>query len=82
MAEYKNLLSGYVNDNKKGDGQHLAITNVSEMDIVIKAGEKVFLNKTPQERLDQYPKIPHFSKSIKIEDQQEEEEDVSESIPF
>jgi len=84
MAEYKKILTGYVNDSKKGDGQYLTITNASDEDIVLKPGEKLYLNKTSQELLSKYPKIPHFSKSIKIEEKVQEptSEDVADDIPW
>jgi len=82
MSNYKNILSGYVNERKDGDGHYLVITNVSDEDITLKAGEKVYLNRTPAERLKQYPNIPHYSKAVKVEDQEYDSEEVSESIPF
>jgi len=84
MAEYINILSGYVNERKEGGGHYLTITNVSEEDVVIKAGEKLYMNRTSQEILDKYPKVPHYSKSVKIDDDMsnEEVEDVSDSVPF
>lgn len=89
MAQYKKILSGYVNDSKNGKGRYLTITNMSGENIVLKPGDKLFLNETPQEMLAKNPKIPHFSKSVKIEDGIEADkestdvaEDVSEDIPF
>ena len=83
MSEYKNILSGYVNERKEG-GHYLTITNVSEEDVVIKAGEKLYMNRTSKEILDKHPKVPHYSKSVKIDDDMsnEEVEDVNGSVPF
>ena len=66
---YIKQLTGYVNRSKNGNGQYLTITNVSEKDIVLKAGDKLFLNRTPAEILEKYPKVPHYSKDIKVEDE-------------
>jgi len=86
MAEYKNILTGYVNERKEGDGHYLVISNVSEEDVVIKAGEKVYLNRTPVEILSKHPKVPHYSKSLKIEEEATSEEfdseQVADEIPF
>ena len=89
MPNYKNILSGYVNERRDGDGHYLAITNVSDEVVTIQPGEKIYLNRTPSERLEQYPNIPHYSKSVKIEDKQENEEsqeynseEVADDIPF
>lgn len=69
MAEYKKQFTGYVNQSKDSDRQYLAITNVSEEDYTIKAGEKLFLNRTPADIIAKYPKVPHYSRDIKMEDQ-------------
>jgi len=89
MAKYKNVLTGYVNDSRNGDGQYLTLTNVSDQDIVIKAGDKLFLNKTPDYVFEEHPKVPHFSKSVKEEEEVTPDEarevlaeDVSDDIPF
>ena len=66
MNKYKKILIGYLNSRDDGS-QYLSITNVSDDDVVIGPGEKVYLNKTPKEILQKYPKIPHFDKSIKEE---------------
>jgi hypothetical protein len=66
MSKYRKILIGYIN-SRDDDSQYLSITNVSDDDVVIKAGEKVYLNKTPKDILQKYPKIPHFDKSIKEE---------------
>ncbi len=84
---YKTILSGYVNDSKNGPGQYLAITNNSDEVITLKPGDKLFLNKTPQDILDRNPNVPQFSKSVKIEEEAstekvEEAEDVSDDVPF
>ncbi len=69
MAEYKKILSGYINDSKSGDGKYLTITNMSDQAITLEPGGKLFLNATSPEVLEKNPKIPHFSKSVKIEDE-------------
>lgn len=65
---YKKILTGYVNQRKDGNGHYLQITNVSDSDVVIKAGEKIFLNRTPNETLAKYPKVPHYTKDVRIEE--------------
>lgn len=70
MSEYKKILSGYLNTNKNGNGKYLTITNVSDEPIVIEPGKKLFMNMTSKEIRDKYPKVPLFSKSIKVEDRQ------------
>jgi len=60
---YKNILTGYINQNEQGD--YLTITNVSGEPIVIEPKEKVFLRVTPAEVLAKNPKVPNFSKSVK-----------------
>ena len=85
MAEYKNILTGYVNERQDGTGHYLVLTNVSDEDVTIKAGEKLYLNRTPAQTLKDHPKVPHYSKSIKIEDNQPSQEDfgdVSNDVPF
>jgi len=87
MAEYKNILTGYVNERQDCTGHYLVLTNVSDEDVVIKAGEKLYLNRTPAQILKDNPKVPHYSKSVKIEDQNEavhqtSQEDISSDIPF
>ena len=89
MPEYKNILTGYVNESKNKPGSHyLVVSNVSNEDVVIKAGEKLYMNRTPKDILDKHPKVPHYSKSIKIEDDNqgqmtnEQVEDVSNDVPF
>lgn len=66
---YKKILSGYVNDSKKGDGKYLSITNNSDEDVIIEVGKSIFLNMTPKEVREKNPKIPMFSKSIKIDEE-------------
>ena len=80
---YKNILTGYVNERKDKTGEYLALTNTGDADITLKPGEKIYLNKTPLHILEKNPKIPHFSKSVKIEEEnQNQSEDISGSIPF
>ncbi len=38
---YKKILSGYVNDSKKGDGKYLSITNNSDEDVIIEVGKSI-----------------------------------------
>lgn len=83
MAEYKNILTGYVNERKDGEGHYLVISNVSDQDITIEAGGKIYLNRTPADVLKQHPKVPHYSKSVKVEDQNtNSQEDISMDVPF
>lgn len=87
MAEYVKQLIGYVNENKNGDGHYLSIKNVSEEPIIIEPGKSIFLNRTPSETLQKFPKVPHYSKSVKVEDgsapeETTQEEDTSDKIPF
>ncbi|MHA1400176.1 MAG: hypothetical protein ACTSQE_07490 [Candidatus Heimdallarchaeaceae archaeon] len=94
MPTYKNILSGYVNERQDGKGHYLVITNTSDRDITIPKGEKVYLNRTSKDILDKHPKVPHYSKSEKIEDEAQEpqveevsseevsSEEVADSIPF
>lgn len=81
---YKNLWSAYINTDKEGK-KYLKLRNISGKDITIQAGEDLYLNATPKERLEQYPTIPHFQKSVKIEDEPtqpvKDEVDVD-TIPF
>ena len=65
---YKNILTGYVNERKDNTGEYLILTNTSDADITLKPGKKIFLNKTPRRILQKNPKVPHFSKAVKIED--------------
>jgi hypothetical protein len=66
VSKYKKILIGYLN-TRDDNSQYLSIINVSDDDVVIEPGEKVYLNKTPKEILQKYPKAPHFDKSIKEE---------------
>lgn len=70
MSEYKKILIAYENESQKHAGSYyLSIKNVSEEPVVIAPGENLYLNKTPRDVREQYPKVPHFSKSIKTEDE-------------
>lgn len=85
MSEYKNILTGYVNERRDGSGHYLVITNVSDEDITIKAGDKLYLNRTSKEVLEKHPKVPHYSKSLKVEEETHEtptSEDVSSDVTF
>jgi hypothetical protein len=66
---YKSILIGYINDSKNDPSRkYLSLKNVSDEDVLIKAGESIFLNMTPREIKEKNPKVPLFSKSVKIED--------------
>lgn len=71
MAKYKNILTGYINDSKIGKGKYLTITNVGDEDVILRAGDKLFLNMTPDYIKEKNPKVPNFSKSIKIESEED-----------
>lgn len=79
---YKNILSGYVNERKDGEGHYLVITNTSKESITIEPGEKLYMNRTPAKTLQEHPKVPHYSKSIKVEDQEYTSEEVAGDVPF
>jgi len=70
MAEYKNVISGYINTREDGS-MYQVLTNLTNEDIIFKPGKegKIFLNRTPAETLQKYPNIPHYSKSVKVEDE-------------
>ena len=75
MPEYKNILSVWLNISKDGQGVYYAIKNDTNEPIKIEPGRSIFANINN--------KRPVASKSVKIEDsQQENNVDVSESIPF
>jgi hypothetical protein len=68
MPEYKNVFISYENTRQADGSKYLTVKNVSGEPVVIKDGETVYLNKTPKDRLEQYPTAPHYSKSVKVED--------------
>lgn len=85
--KYIKILSGYINDNKNGDGKYLSIKNNTDEDVVIEAGKSIFLNMTPKSIREKNPNVPMFSKSIKVEEEATKEnhsvsEQVADSIPF
>ena len=88
--KYKNILTGYVNERQDKKGHYLVITNVGDSEFVLPKGEKVYLNKTPKDVLDKYPKVPHYSKSEKIvekvveeiEEEQINNGNTEDDIPF
>jgi hypothetical protein len=83
MPTYKKILSGYINDSKNGDGKYLSIKNNSDETVIIDPGTSIFLNMTPKEVRDKNPKVPMFSKSVKVEDEVEQTgEEISEDVPF
>lgn len=75
---YKKIVSAWLNDSKNGDGKYLSVKNVSDEEIIIKPGESLFLNMTPKNIRDKNPSVPMFSKSVKVD----ENEDVSDDVPF
>lgn len=66
MPTYKNILTAYVN-KRDDDSQYLTMTNVSNEPVIIKPGEKVYLNRTPSDVKKKHPKVPDFTKSVKLE---------------
>lgn len=88
--KYQDILVAYENDSQKGEGKYLSIKNVSDQDIVIEPGQKIFLNKTPQWKLEKYPKAPIYSKSIAVPEDEADQtikseptsEEVADSVPF
>lgn len=82
MPEYRNILSGYVNERKDGEGHYLVITNLSDEPITIEPGEKLYMNRTSAQVLKDHPKVPHYSKSVKVEDQEQTSEEVADDVPF
>lgn len=83
MTKYKNIITGYENERRDGS-EYLVLNNVSDKDITIPKGEKIYLNKTASEVLQKYPKVPHFTKSEKIEDQEQEptSQEVANDVPW
>jgi len=85
MAKYKNLLTGYLNESKNNpERRYLVITNVSDEGVFLEPGEKLYMNETPDFIIEKNPKMPHFTKSVKVEEDQvqEQKKDVSSDIPF
>lgn len=81
MPEYKKILSGYLNESKSRPGEkYLAITNTSDETIVLKPGQKLFLNMTTKEQREKYPNIPLFSKSIKVVEPESKVDEVAEAL--
>lgn len=68
MIKFKKILTGYVNESKFKKGEYyLDVKNVGDQDVILKPGEKIALNKTPQNIKVKYPNVPDFSKNEKIE---------------
>lgn len=68
-SKYKNILVGYRNESQKYPGQYyIKFTNASGEPFTVEPGDTFFVNETPAERLIEYPKAPHYSKSEKIEE--------------
>lgn len=78
---YKNILTGYVNENPNGDGHYLTIKNTTgkrweyydkrakKVTVTMEPGAVLFLRRTPPQVLQEHPKVPHYSLSEKIEDE-------------
>lgn len=80
--QYKNILIAYLNDSKsKPNSKYLSIKNVSDEPIVIEPQGKVCLNMTPDFIRAKNPKMPLYSKSVKIEENGQEEV-KNEDFPF
>ena len=95
MSKYKNILTGYVNERKDGSGKrYLTVTNVSDEPVTLQPGGRVFLNETPPNIKSKYPRIPDFTKSVTLNDDdidieeenktepEEKTEEVDTTIPF
>jgi len=76
MAEYKNLVSVWLNSNKEGNGCYLSIKNETNEPMIIAPGKSIFTTMNTR--------MPIASKSVKIDDDvsNEEVEDFSDSVPF
>lgn len=73
--KYQPIWSAYENE---GDyGPYLSIKNMTDKPITIEPGESIKLNKTKEEFLKKNPKIPLYSKSKKVV-----EDDISDDLPF
>jgi hypothetical protein len=77
MSKYKSVLTGYINNSKNGEGRYLSIKNETDEPITIEPGGKIFLNETPQSLRDKYPTMPHFRKSVKVEEENEKLDDIN-----
>lgn len=71
MAKYKKIASAWLNDSQSGEGKYLSIVNNTNEPLTIEPGGKFFMNMTPQHIRDENPKVPLFSKSIKIEEDED-----------
>jgi hypothetical protein len=72
MAKYKKIWSAY---EQEGDyGSYLSIQNMTNEPITIHPSEKIFLNATKPEVLAQNPKVPKWSKSVKVQDEEPQSE--------
>jgi hypothetical protein len=91
--KYKNILIGYVNERTDGSGKkYLTITNVSDEPITLEPGGRVFLNEIPPDVKKKYPRMPNFSKSVLLGDDDEVDksktqaegktEEIDDTIPF
>ncbi|RKY72545.1 MAG: hypothetical protein DRP97_00500 [Candidatus Latescibacterota bacterium] len=74
---WKQVLSGYINNYKdketgqETNDQYLVITNMSDNVITLQPKGKIFMKRTPTDRKAQYPNIPDFSQSVRVEDVQQ-----------
>ena len=82
---YKKIISAWLNESKNKPGEkYLSIKNVSDEDVVIQAGQSLFLNMTPKDVRDKNPNVPLFSKSVKVEDETEAmtSEQIADDVGF
>lgn len=82
MTKYQNILVGYLNDSKNSDGKYLSLKNVSGTDIIITAGKVIYMSMTPKSIRDKNPKIPMFTQSIKIEENETQPAPVKKQEEF
>jgi len=61
MAEYKNIVSVWLNPSKEGKGCYLAIRNETNEPITIEPNKSIYANMNTR--------MPIASKSVKVEDQ-------------
>ena len=81
---YKTIISAWLNDSKDKTGsKYLSVKNVSERPIVIEPGQSLFLNMTPKHITEKNANVPMFSKSVKVEEEQEyDSKEVADDVPF
>jgi len=70
MSDYKNVLTGYVNQRQDGSGRsYLVITNVSDKPFTLEPNGKVYLNMTPEALKAKNSRMPNFTKSVAVNDE-------------